>query len=69
MDTTAQGLSGRPTEPPLMLLELTVPVLFAGLPLPAGTLVAVSAEVAERLIHQGRACFRGLTFRCQERKP
>jgi hypothetical protein len=52
-----------------MLLELTVPVCFAGLPLPAGTLVAVTVEVAERLIHQGRAAFRGLTFRCQERKP
>ena len=51
-----------------MLLELIVPVLFAGLPLPAGALVAVSADVAERLIHQGRAVLRGMTFRCQERK-
>jgi hypothetical protein len=69
VDTIAQALSGRPTEPPLMLLELCVPVFFAGLPLPVGTLVAVTAEVAERLIHQRRATFRGLTFRCQERKP
>ena len=65
---SAQASAPPPTEPPRMLLELIVPVLFAGLPLPAGALVAVSADVAERLIHQGRAVLRGMTFRCQERK-
>lgn len=49
-------LTAAPMSEPLRLtLELLGPLILAGLPLPAGTVIQLGADVAHQLLHQGRA--------------